>query len=705
MRNVLIFAGTTEGRELVEAFDRSGLFCHVCVATEYGSQVLKTSKNITVHTGRLDEDAMKKLIIENDISIIIDATHPYATVVSLTIRKCVEDLLSKEADCKSKHKIEYIRLVREGDSVKEDVLDSDNKVYFYDNVSECAQKLSKLSGKILLTTGSKELGEFTKISSLKERLVVRVIPGVESLDLCYKAGLEGNQIIAMQGPFSTMMNETIIRDYNIEHLVSKESGAAGGVDSKLLAARNLDISFHMVKRPSEIKNNSFLDSNVKYVYSYEEAIDYLETILKVSFNKGKVNIILAGIGPGSISTMTSEVIKAIREADIIFGANRMLNAIDSQFEESRAKKYPFYLTEDILPVLEEESLRRRKNTKAVILFSGDTGFYSGSRKLYDALTVSDAYEVNILPGISCVSMLSARFRVDWTDSSIISLHGVPKEQWIPRLIDSVKYNEKTFFLTSGVNDINLIGELLEKIDSISGKVRIILGYQMSYPDEKIIELTLKECREQKEDGLYTGLIISNSVNNRYLVPVLKDDYFEREKIPMTKEEVRKLSVCKLKIKEKDIIYDIGAGSGSISVQLGVLASNIFVYAFECNPDAVELSRKNVNRAGLHNVKIVEGIAPDTFLDLPAANAAFIGGSRGNLRCILNRLYEINPYMRVVINAVSLETICETKKILEELKISDLEITEVSITSTREVGEYHMLNSNNPVFIFSFEFAG
>lgn len=678
MKQVLIFAGTTEGRELAEAFDRSNISCHVCVATEYGSQLIKDTRNITVHTGRLDGNAMKELMSDIKCDVVVDATHPYAVAVTSTIRESIKD-----AD------IEYIRLLRDTK-----VENGNADIAYYDDINQCIDGLKATSGKILLTTGSKQLAQFTGVSELKDRIIARVIPGMESLKLCYDAGLEGRQIIAMQGPFSQQMNETIIREYNIENLVTKESGVVGGVNDKLLAAGNLGIKVHMIGSPNENVNDDLLNETGGLTLG--ETIEKIEQLLGVSFSKCKVEVVLAGIGPGNRRLMTEEVKAKISEADIIFGASRMIDAV-----ECRAKKYPYYLKEDIIPVIENESAGSYKDIKVVVLFSGDSGFYSGSRKMYEALVEKNEWDVKIMPGISSISLLCARLGTDWNDGNIVSLHGVDSNQWIPEILDSVRYNRKTFFISSGLRDINALGKLLyeEEIDC-----QILLGYQLSYPNEKVESLSPQQCMELSEDGLYAGLITVSDISRRFLVPTLMDEDFIRNNVPMTKEAVRKFSICQMKIKENDVVYDIGCGSGSIAVQAGMLSSTVRVYAVECNAEAVELIKKNIAKHKLHNIDVIQAQAPEGLDNLPAADVAFIGGSKGNLKEILLKLYNINSSMRVVITAVSMETICETNSLLEELSIDNLSVEQVSVNKVKELGNYHMFSANNPVFIFSFDFV-
>ncbi|MCR5754067.1 MAG: precorrin-6A reductase [Acetatifactor sp.] len=685
MSRVLIFAGTTEGRELAETLADSGVTCDVCVATEYGSQMMIPSEKIIVHQGRLDREQMTRLYSETGCEVVVDATHPYAEIVTETILESLKDTT-----------IPYLRLLRPRDA---DLERKGTEYQYYDTTEECAENLLKTEGTIFLTTGSKELAVFCR-EGLKERLVVRVLPGMESLQLCYDHGLDGKQIIAMQGPFSKEINLAIMQQYGVKHLVTKQSGRTGGVDTKLLAAKEIGVTTHMIVRPATDGTcgnmNGFCDGE-SAEYSIEETLMQLEHILGIALKRGSVRVTLAGIGCGSKACVTEEVQRAIEEADYLFGAERMLRSVTT-----KAVKYPYYLQKDILPMLQEVKRNHPVQTKVTVLFSGDSGFYSGAEKLYHALLECGEYRVEILPGISSVSALSARIGLGWQDAAIVSLHGAKPKDWNAKLLEAVRYHEKTFFLTSGAEDIGQIGKLL------AGKqlqnVRIFLGYQLSYENEKIYDITVSECGKVMDDGLYVGAIVNPTVQKRLLVPSLSDEDFIREKVPMTKEEVRRLSICKLQPAEGDVVYDIGSGTGSIAVQTALLSSSVSVYAMECNQEAVKLIRKNCEKFGTSNVEVIEGTAPEVFENLPAADCAFIGGSKGNLERILDALYHINPHMRVVANAVSMESICELNTLLQQYGVVDLDIAQVSVSKVKQLGDYHMLQANNPVYIYSFNLS-
>lgn len=186
---------------------------------------------------------------------------------------------------------------------------------------------------------------------------------------------------------------------------------------------------------------------------------------------------------------------------------------------------------------------------------------------------------------------------------------------------------------------------------------------------------------------------------------IKDDEFLRDDVPMTKEEVRAISICKLNLTENAVLYDIGSGTGSVAVEAASCSKNIKVYAVETNPLAVNLINKNRERFALPNIKVVEGMAPTVMGSLPVPTHAFIGGTKGNLKDILTTLYKKNNSMRIVMNAVSLESVSEMTMALKEFPVVDDEVIQVSISKAKKISSYHMMTANNPVFIFSFTFAG
>lgn len=188
-----------------------------------------------------------------------------------------------------------------------------------------------------------------------------------------------------------------------------------------------------------------------------------------------------------------------------------------------------------------------------------------------------------------------------------------------------------------------------------------------------------------------------------ITPGIKDDLFIRKEVPMTKEEVRVISLCKLQLEKDSVLYDVGSGTGSVSVEAARLSEGIKVFAIESNPEAAELTAMNAEKFGVKNIQVANVMAPEGFEKLPVPTHAFIGGTRGHLKEILSALYKKNSSMRIVLNAVSMESVTETFNLLKEFKVLNVETVQVQINKTKPLGGYNMLSSGNPVFVFSFDF--
>lgn len=673
MKQILIFSGTTEGRKLAEDLCKKGIHCTVCVATEYGEMVMEKAEGLRICQGRMTAEEMKSFIQKEDYLAVVDATHPFATVVSENIRSSM-----------SNGRIPYLRLKRQ---TSDQFMDRANKskemqTYFYPDSNSCAEALRDTPGNILLTTGSKDLALYSSKPWLKERLFVRVLPGIESISLCYENGLTGRQIIAMQGPFSVEMNEAIIKQYDISCLVTKESGSAGGFLPKIQAAENLGIKVMVIGNPES-------GEGLTQAEVYRE----LEKLTGVSlFEEEKVEISFIGMGMGNLNLLTKEAEEKLKAAEVYFGAERLVNSIPW-----RKEKHPFYLAKDIIPWLKEHKVRQ-----AAVLFSGDTGFYSGAEKLREALKEESEAEgglkseVSVYPGISSISYLAARLQTSWQEAEIISIHGRTANA-----LEAVRANKKTFLLVSGALDVRTIGSLL--MAAGMEEVRISLGYQLSYPEEEVITLSPADCLVIEKEGLYACMIENEKAAFRKITHGMADELFIRDKVPMTKEEIREISICKLGLGNTSVLYDVGSGTGSIAVECARLAGDIQVFAIEKKEEAAELIQANRAQFDLTNISVIKGEAPEAFEELPAPTHAFIGGSSGNMKGILEAIYRKNPGARIVINAITLETLGEVTELLRTLPVRQEEIVQVQVSKARKTGRYHLMQAENPVYIISFFF--
>ena len=225
-----IFSGTSEGHALCRFVSACGGCADVYVATDYGAAVMEPMHGITVHEGRLDADAMAA-VLDAD-TLLVDATHPYAALVSENLRTACAQTGAQ-----------YERLLRPA-------LDSGDVVTVPDTAA-AVEWLNTHPGRALLTTGSKELAVFTAVEDYRERLVARVLPSASVLEQCASLGFASAQIIAMQGPFSHEMNVALLRQTRADILVTKDTGKAGGFVEKLSAAREVGSVVLVIARPCE----------------------------------------------------------------------------------------------------------------------------------------------------------------------------------------------------------------------------------------------------------------------------------------------------------------------------------------------------------------------------------------------------------------------------------------------------------------------
>lgn len=258
-----------------------------------------------------------------------------------------------------------------------------------------------------------------------------------------------------------------------------------------------------------------------------------------------------------------------------------------------------------------------------------------------------------------------------------------------------------FLLVSGVKDVNRLGQILEEED-LSG-CRVVTGYRLSCEDEDIRSRTPRQCRELREEGLYTCFIENPRAREARAAHGIRDCEFIRGKVPMTKEEVRAVSICKLRLHRGAVVYDIGSGTGSVAVEIAGLSDDIQVCALEKKGEAVSLIEENKRKFRLENIFVTQGEAPEALAGLPKATHGFIGGSGGRMREILDALRQINPHMQVVINGVTMETICELKKILGQYTTEDEEIVQLQVSRMKQAGTCHLMNGENPVWICAFRF--
>lgn len=386
-----------------------------------------------------------------------------------------------------------------------------------------------------------------------------------------------------------------------------------------------------------------------------------------------------GVGLGNTQLLSGYAVKCIKEAELVIATERLHQSLRQMNPNSMMLPFSQITT----AVLESGC------EQIAVAVSGDVGFYSISSILQKKLR---GYALEFINGISSLQYLAAKLQTDYAGIQTVSVHG--RENAV---IPHVCYNERVFVLTGGKQKAHHVLNALT--DAGLGQVLVTVAENLSYETESIQTDMAKNLCTQRFGDLAVMLI--EHKNHAKAYEILQDADFIRGNVPMTKAEVRQLSIAKLGLTPTDTVYDIGAGTGSVAIAMCRLARESFVYAIEKQDEALRLLAKNRAKHGAYNMVIISGNAPDALSELPPPNKVFIGGSSGNLRVILQALLEKTPALRVVINAVTLETLQEAVACLKQYGFG-YEVLCVNISKAEPTGNYHMMKAQNPVYIISGE---
>lgn len=397
-----------------------------------------------------------------------------------------------------------------------------------------------------------------------------------------------------------------------------------------------------------------------------------------------MNVTLIGMGSGQPENLTLQGLAALRQADLILGARRLLAVLPAGCTENRAAAYR--------PDEVAELLQTSGAENAVLVYSGDTGFYSGASAMMEKLEALGV-RARVLPGLSSIQLLAAALGRPWQGWNLVSAHG--------RTCDPVAecmQGRPTFFLTGGSEDpATLCAQLAAEG---FGDVQGVVGQCLGTPEEKLFRGSVKELAAGRFNSLSVLLVEAAEVLPRR-APGLPDEAFERDDVPMTKQEVRAAVLAKLAVRPEDILWDVGAGTGSVSVELALAAPRGRVYAVECRPEGCALIKANREKFRTRNLVLVEGLAPAALSDLPAPDAVFIGGSKGSLAAIVDAALDKNPDARICVSAIALESLSAAVAALTA-KGRTVQVSQIAVSRARAVGGLHLMMAQNPIYLITGE---
>lgn len=385
-------------------------------------------------------------------------------------------------------------------------------------------------------------------------------------------------------------------------------------------------------------------------------------------------VTIAGLGMGA-GTLTAEGMDAVEQADVLIGAPRLV----AQFKKLGKPSFAEYAPDAVA-----RFVNGHESGRFCVLVSGDTGFYSAADGLCAALKDCS---LTLIPGVSSLSYFFAKLMRPWQDAAVISCHGRRAN-----LVEAVRRNRLTFALTGG-NAAVLGAELIR---AGFGELAVHIGENLGTPQERILALPVSGLPAAGTGSLAVLLVENPGCDSRVRCGI-PDGEFIRGGVPMTKAEVRAVTMSKLALRPKAVCCDIGAGTGSVTVEMALAAYEGQVYSLDKSEEAIRLVTANCRAFHIGNVTPVLGEAPEALETLPPLDTAFIGGSSGRLGEIFGALLIKNPCIRIIVNAITLETVHEAVESFTAHGIAP-DIMQIGVAHTKPIGNRHMLQAGSPVFI-------
>lgn len=398
--------------------------------------------------------------------------------------------------------------------------------------------------------------------------------------------------------------------------------------------------------------------------------------------KHKVHII--GVAPDGASSLTSQSRRLVNRAEIVFGGKRLLTLFPSLTGER------ITIANNLIKVT--NLIKRNLGQKRmVILASGDPNFYGIASYLTGKLGKN---VVEIIPNVSAMQLAFARTKESWEDAVFVSVHSRPIED----IVETVRLNHKIGIFTDDEHTPAAIARVLLEhgVDGYRAYVCQNLGQE----DEKVVKTDLPGLYKMKFSPLNILILLreKSETRPRQILGIPEASFHRRRDGLITKQEVRAVSLSKLHLTDESVLWDIGAGSGAVSIEASFLARKGRIYTIEKNGKDVAIIKKNIRKFHAPNVEVVHTSAPDNLGKLPPPNAVFIGGSGGRMEEILDFVsHKLRPGGRIVINIVALENLSAAVNALKARGFVT-DVTLVNIARSTSVIELTRFEALNPVFV-------
>lgn len=394
-------------------------------------------------------------------------------------------------------------------------------------------------------------------------------------------------------------------------------------------------------------------------------------------------IYLVGAGMAGWEGFSAKTLEIIGSAEVLVGHQRHLDL----FPDFAGTKMVLGDLSELLAFLKESEQR------VVLLASGDPTFFGISRFLLRNLPKE---RLEIFANVTSMQYAFSRIKEPWDDAIFVSVHGRGMNAAVDKIISA----EKACILTDKVNTPAAIAR--ELLSRGAEGYEAWLCEDLGLPGEKFTRTDLRGLLGTTPSELNILILIKTYEPNliRYPLIGIDDEQFQTSRKLITKQEVRAVTLAKLQLQDDLTLWDIGAGSGSVSIEASNLIPHGRIFALERNPQCVGFMTENLHKFAAHNIKLIEMEAPDGLDDIPDPDRVFIGGAGGNLEEIIDVIGKrLKPEGLIVINAVTLETLTKAVEYLEDQGFST-EAVCVNISRTRKLTEYKMFEALNPVYVIT-----
>ena len=404
---------------------------------------------------------------------------------------------------------------------------------------------------------------------------------------------------------------------------------------------------------------------------------------------------VVGIGNDGCASLTSRAVSAVMHAGVLVGGERHLEF----FPQFQGEK--IVLKGGVAPVLDRVA-ELAEEQQVCVLASGDPLFFGIGSLVIKRL---GAEHVEVLPQPSSMQWAFARAGLKWDDATFLSLHGRSSEGFLTRLKGQVK----VAILTDDKNSPQALATRMVEHGETAWAAWVCEN--LTGPDERVRRFEVAALAVRQDIGPLNVLLLVRSDpawRAPATIPFLHEEGFAKrmpKKGLITKREVRLLSLAAMGIRPDSVVWDIGAGSGSVSIEAALLASKGVVYAVEVDPEGVEICRDNLVVHAVDNVRVIPGRAPVALAGLAAPDAVFIGGSKGSMGEIINVVMDrLQPGGRLVVNAITLENVAETYQAFRKRGLVP-DVTLLQVSRAEPLAHYLRYEALNPIHIFAVEKPG